>query len=115
MRIDTAPQAARSFATRASPNSPDLGRAITRAPNIAVLPAIGVPNGTYALVVLDIQNAGSERVEECSSAVVLCSDVTRELTPEPSIWSLPTGRRRRLRARDRAGDEAPRINAAACA
>jgi hypothetical protein len=42
------------------------------------------------------QIAGSERVEECSSAVVMCAEFTGESTPEPSFGSrlrvLPKGR-----------------------
>jgi hypothetical protein len=33
-------------------------------------------DGTYALVVLDTRNAGSDRVEECSSAVVICTAIS---------------------------------------
>jgi hypothetical protein len=41
------------------------------------------------LVALDTQNAGFERVQECSSAVVICAEDTREPTPEPSIRTPP--------------------------
>ena len=34
------------------------------------------------------QIAGSERVVARSSAVVMCAEITREPTPDPSIWQV---------------------------
>ena len=52
-----------------------------RASRLAILPFLERRRarliGTYALASLDAHIAGSERVEECSWAIVMCAEFTR--------------------------------------
>jgi hypothetical protein len=41
-------------------------------------------------------SAGSERVDECSLAVVMCAEISGRPTPEPSIGRVAGGSRTRL-------------------